>query len=128
RDGDRIPVISTHNVRKTFHQDGVEVRAVEDITFSLAPGETLGLVGESGSGKTTLARLLLGITEPDKGSLVELDGTPVAASINNRDREQVRALQIVFQNPDAALNRRFSIKRIINRALTRLTHEKGVQR
>src|SRR5690606_38713055 len=91
RDGDRIPVISTHNVRKTFHQDGVEVRAVEDITFSLAPGETLGLVGESGSGKTTLARLLLGITEPDEGSLVELDGTPVAASINNRDREQVRA-------------------------------------
>ncbi|HVX45616.1 MAG TPA: ABC transporter ATP-binding protein [Mycobacteriales bacterium] len=126
-DGERLPVIRTRNVRKTFFQDGHEVRAVEDITFSLAPGETLGLVGESGSGKTTLARLLLGITEPDEGSLVELDGTPVASTINNRDREQVRALQIVFQNPDAALNRRFSIRRIISRALNRLNHERGAE-
>ena len=121
----RVPVISTRNVRKTFHQDGHEVRAVEDITFTLAPGETLGLVGESGSGKTTLARLLLGLTEPDAGSVVELDGTPVAASISDRDREQVRALQIVFQNPDAALNRRFTIKRIIGRALNRLLGDRG---
>jgi peptide/nickel transport system ATP-binding protein len=126
-EGERLPVIRTRNVRKTFYQDGHDVRAVEDITFSLAPGETLGLVGESGSGKTTLARLLLGITEPDEGSLVELDGTPVASSINNREREQVRALQIVFQNPDAALNRRFSIRRIIGRALSRLNHERGAE-
>ncbi len=124
---DRVPVISTRNVRKTFHQDGHEVRAVEDITFTLAPGETLGLVGESGSGKTTLARLLLGLTTPDEGSVVELDGVPVAGAIGKRDREQVRSLQIVFQNPDAALNRRFSIKRIIGRALTRLMGTRGEQ-
>jgi peptide/nickel transport system ATP-binding protein len=116
-DGNGIPVISTRNVRKTFHQDGHDVRAVEDITFNLAPGETLGLVGESGSGKTTLARLLLGLTSPDEGSVVELEGDPVEAEIGKRDREQVRALQIVFQNPDAALNRRFTIQRIIARAL-----------
>ena len=113
----RSPVIRTRNVRKTFHQDGHEMRAVEDITFALAPGETLGLVGESGSGKTTLARLLLGLTEPDEGSVVELDGKQLAGKINKRDREQVRAVQIVFQNPDSALNRRFSIQRIIARAL-----------
>ncbi len=111
------PVISARNVRKTFHQDGHDVRAVEDITFNLAPGETLGLVGESGSGKTTLARLLLGLTAPDEGSVVELEGTAIEAEIGKRDREQVRALQIVFQNPDAALNRRFTIQRIIARAL-----------
>ena len=70
-------MISTRNVRKTFHQDGHDVRAVEDITFNLAPGETLGLVGESGSGKTTLARLLLGLTPPDEGSVVELEGEAV---------------------------------------------------
>ena len=115
--GNGIPVISTRNVRKTFHQDGHDVRAVEDITFNLAPGETLGLVGESGSGKTTLARLLLGLTAPDEGSVVELEGTAVEAEIHKRDREEVRALQIVFQNPDAALNRRFTIQRIIARAL-----------
>jgi peptide/nickel transport system ATP-binding protein len=115
--GNGIPVISTRNVRKTFHQEGHDVRAVEDITFNLAPGETLGLVGESGSGKTTLARLLLGLTPPDEGSVVELEGTPVEAEIHKRDRDEVRALQIVFQNPDAALNRRFTIQRIIARAL-----------
>ncbi len=126
-DGERTPVIRTRNVRKTFHQDGHEVRAVEDITFSLAPGETLGLVGESGSGKTTLARLVLGLTEPDEGSIVELDGAQLAGKINKRDREQVRAVQIVFQNPDSALNRRFSIQRIIARALTMLMGTKGAQ-
>jgi peptide/nickel transport system ATP-binding protein len=126
-DAERLPVLRTRNVRKTFYQDGHDVRAVEDITFSLAPGETLGLVGESGSGKTTLARLLLGITEPDAGSLVELDGAPIASSISHRGREQVRALQIVFQNPDAALNRRFTIRRIISRALNRLNHERGAE-
>jgi peptide/nickel transport system ATP-binding protein len=122
-----IPVISTRNVRKTFHQDGHEVRAVEDITFNLAPGETLGLVGESGSGKTTLARLLLGLTPPDEGSVVELDGQAVEANIGKRGREEVRAMQIVFQNPDAALNRRFSIQRIIARALHMLMGTSGQQ-
>ena len=123
--GNGIPVISTRNVRKTFHQEGHDVRAVEDITFNLAPGETLGLVGESGSGKTTLARLLLGLTAPDEGSVVELEGTPVAAQIHKRGREEVRAVQIVFQNPDSALNRRFSIQRIIARALTMLRGLRG---
>jgi peptide/nickel transport system ATP-binding protein len=125
KDGDGIPVIATRNVRKTFHQEGHEVRAVEDITFNLAPGETLGLVGESGSGKTTLARLLLGLTPPDEGSVVELEGTPVEPEIHKRGREEVRAVQIVFQNPDSALNRRFSIQRIIARALTMLRGLRG---
>ena len=115
-----VPILSTRNVRKTFHQDGHDLRAVEDITFSLAPGETLGLVGESGSGKTTLAKLLLGLTAPDEGSVVELDGALLAGEIHRRDDDQVRAVQIVFQNPDAALNRRFSVQRIIARALNRL--------
>jgi peptide/nickel transport system ATP-binding protein len=126
-DGDVAPILNTRNVRKTFHQEGHEVRAVEDLTFALGPGETLGLVGESGSGKTTLARLLLGLTEPDEGSVVELDGAALAGSIGKRDREQVRAVQIVFQNPDSALNRRFSIHRIIARALTMLMGTKGEQ-
>jgi peptide/nickel transport system ATP-binding protein len=123
--GNGVPVVRALGVRKTFHQEGHDVRAVEDITFNLAPGETLGLVGESGSGKTTLARLLLGLTAPDEGSVVELEGTPVEPEIHKRDREEVRALQIVFQNPDAALNRRFSIQRIIARALTMLLGTRG---
>jgi peptide/nickel transport system ATP-binding protein len=127
-DKDAVPVLRAENVRKTFHQDGQAVHALADVEFALAPGETLGLVGESGSGKTTLARTLLGLTEADEGSVVELDGTPLASIIAKRKGEQVRALQIVFQNPDSALNRRFSIHRIIARALTTLIGLSGEPR
>jgi peptide/nickel transport system ATP-binding protein len=119
------PVVRTEGMRKTFHQEGHDIHALADISFALKPGETLGLVGESGSGKTTLARTLLGLTAPDEGSVVELDGKQLASAIRKRDREQVRALQIVFQNPDSALNRRFSIHRIIARALTLLRGDRG---
>ena len=125
---DVVPVLRARNMRKTFHQEGQAVHALADIEFALNPGETLGLVGESGSGKTTLARTLLGLTGADEGSVVELDGKPLASIIAKRNDEQVRALQIVFQNPDSALNRRFSIHRIIGRALTTLIGLTGEQR
>ncbi len=125
----RLPSSSqAQSMRKTFKQEGVEIRALEDISFAIRQGETLGLVGESGSGKTTLARLLLGLTQPDAGSVVELDGEPLASELGGRDHEQVRAIQIVFQNPDAALNRRFSARRTIARALTKLLGTTGQER
>jgi peptide/nickel transport system ATP-binding protein len=122
------PVIRLESTSKTFKQDGHDVRALADISLAIQPGETLGLVGESGSGKTTLARVLLGLTEPDPGSDVELEGRPLAARVGKRGADQVRALQIVFQNPDAALNRRFSVRRIISRALTKLVGIRGEAR
>jgi peptide/nickel transport system ATP-binding protein len=85
-------------------------------------------VGESGSGKTTLARVLLGLTAPDEGSTLELDGEPLAGKVEQRSREQVRSLQIVFQNPDGALNRRHSVRRIIGRALDKLLGLHGRER
>jgi peptide/nickel transport system ATP-binding protein len=88
----------------------------------------LGLVGESGSGKTTLARVLLGLTPPDPGSDIELEGIPLAGRVQQRSREQVRAVQVVFQNPDSALNRRFSVRRIIERALYKLRGLRGDER
>jgi peptide/nickel transport system ATP-binding protein len=125
----RAPVVlQAQSMRKTFRQEGVEVRALDDISFAIRQGETLGLVGESGSGKTTLARLLIGLTAPDPGSVVELDGKPLAAGVGGRENEQVRSIQIVFQNPDAALNRRFSARRTIGRALTKLLGMKGQER
>jgi peptide/nickel transport system ATP-binding protein len=128
-DPERAPVVlRAQSMHKTFRQDGIEIRALEDISFAIRQGETLGLVGESGSGKTTLARLLLGLTQPDEGSVVELDGEPLAADLGKRDHDQVRAIQIVFQNPDAALNRRFSARRTIGRALTKLLETTGRER
>ena len=104
------------------------MQALVDVTLAVAPGETLGLVGESGSGKTTLARILLGLTVPDTRTAVELDGERLAPRLARRDREEVRAVQIVFQNPDSALNRRFSARRILGRALTKLRGLRGEQR
>jgi peptide/nickel transport system ATP-binding protein len=122
------PVLRAESVRKTFRQEGNDIRAVDDLNFSLRPGETLGLVGESGSGKTTLARTLLGLISADEGSIIELDGVPLEKAITKRGRDDVRALQIVFQNPDSALNRRFSVQRILGRALEKLRGDSGKER
>jgi peptide/nickel transport system ATP-binding protein len=127
-DQDAEPVIRAESLRKTFRQEGNDIRAVDDLNFVLRPGETLGLVGESGSGKTTLARTLLGLIPADKGSIIELDGAPLEKAITKRGRDDVRALQIVFQNPDSALNRRFSVQRILNRALVKLRGDSGRER
>jgi peptide/nickel transport system ATP-binding protein len=76
-------------------------------------------VGESGSGKTTLARTLLGIVAPTTGTAT-LDAKPLAPRLGQRSRTDIRALQIVFQSPDDALNRRHSVQRILRRALRKL--------
>jgi peptide/nickel transport system ATP-binding protein len=127
-EADSEPVIRTEGMRKTFHQEGHDVRAVDDVSLALRRGETLGLVGESGSGKTTLARALLGLTAADQGSVIELDGQPLAPGIGKRGAEQVASVQIVFQNPDSALNRRFSVQRILSRALAKLRGDRTDER
>jgi peptide/nickel transport system ATP-binding protein len=122
------PVVRLEHASKTFSHEGSEVRALVDVDLVIGPGETLGLVGESGSGKSTLARVLLGLTAPDADSSVELAGERLAPRIVKRSSEQVRALQTVFQNPDSALNRRASVRRIIGRAITKLVGVRGEER
>ena len=122
------PVLRVEHMGKTFRQEGHQVRALSDVSVEIRPGETLGLVGESGSGKTTLARLLLGLTAPDEGSVAELDGRSLPPTITQRSGDDVRALQIVFQDPDCALNRRHSVRRILGRALTKLLDVSGEER
>ncbi|WMY08936.1 ABC transporter ATP-binding protein [Paraburkholderia phenoliruptrix] len=121
----RALALRAENLSKTFHVSGAALRAVDNVSLDLAAGETLGLVGESGSGKTTLAKLMLGLLTPDAGSVLELDGAPLAARVTRRNDEQVKSLQIVFQNPDSALNRAHSVKRLIGRALSRLGALRG---
>ena len=122
------PLLEVENGSKTFKQEGQDVQALVDVSLLVRPGEVLGLVGESGSGKTTLARVLLGLTAPDEGSALAMDGAPLAGKVEKRTREQVHSLQIVFQNPDGALNRRHSVRRIVGRALEKLLGLKGRQR
>jgi peptide/nickel transport system ATP-binding protein len=116
--GEDEPVITVSGLSKTFAGG---VRALAGVDLQVRRGETLGLVGESGSGKTTLARVLLGLTAPDSGAVVELDGAPLAPDVRQRPRDVLRAMQIVFQNPDSALNRRHSVRSLIGRPLVRLS-------
>ena len=98
--------------RGMFGQTKRYVWAVNDVTFEVYKGETLGLVGESGCGKSTLARALLRLIEPMDG-LVIFDGTNVADLSNRRLRELRREMQIVFQNPFSSLDPRMTIGKAV---------------
>ena len=121
----RVSVLTVSHVSKTYTGSRGTVRAVDDFSFSLEAGETLCLVGESGSGKTTLARLLLGLTAPDPGGTITLDGRTLGAGAGSRSRGDRRAIQIIFQNPDSALNRAHLVRRILARPLARLAGLRG---
>ena len=112
-------LVEIQQLSKVFKQRGHEVHALADVSAAIWPGETLGLVGESGSGKTTLARTLLGIVAPTAGTAL-LEGKVLPTTYKKRSREELRALQIVFQNPDSALNRRHSVRRILLRSMRKL--------
>jgi peptide/nickel transport system ATP-binding protein len=114
------PLIRVRSASKTFHMSGQTVRGLLGVDLDIRAGETVGLVGESGSGKTTLARVLMGIIPPDDGADLELDGHELASVAGRRRSEDQKALQIVFQNPDSALNRRHSVRQLISRSLSKL--------
>jgi peptide/nickel transport system ATP-binding protein len=118
------PLLRFDDLGKVFRQHGHDIKAVVGVSAAIWPGEALGLVGESGSGKTTLARTLLGIIRPTSGA-VTLEGIPLPGHLGRRSADEVRALQIVFQNPDSALNRRHSVRRILRRSLKKLAGLSG---
>jgi peptide/nickel transport system ATP-binding protein len=119
-------ILELTDVSKTFGRGGSTFRALNDVTLEVMEGETLGIVGESGSGKTTLARSVLGIVPADPGGVIKLDGKPVAPLLRGRAQSEVKALQIVFQNPDSALNRSHTVRRMIGRTISLLTGLGGV--
>ncbi len=120
-------VVELKGVSKTFRQRGADIPALVSVDLGFAEGETLGLVGESGSGKSTLAKTLLGVHGPDAGGQIDLDGVPVKAKATDRRREAIRAIQMVFQNPDSALNRSWTVRRILLRSVTSLTDLRGAE-
>ncbi|HAP76323.1 MAG TPA: ABC transporter ATP-binding protein [Acidimicrobiaceae bacterium] len=122
---DQPGVLELSHISKTFRQRNHAVPALVDVELELGEGETLGIVGESGSGKSTLARAMLGIDAADAGGVLALNGTQVPPSTTERSADDKRALQMVFQNPDSALNRSWSVRRILARSVTKLTGVKG---
>ncbi|NMG40355.1 ATP-binding cassette domain-containing protein [Chelativorans sp. ZYF759] len=111
--GPRQSLLSIKGLRKHFPVGGglfgkkQVVRAVDDIDFEVAKGETLGIVGESGCGKSTTARLLMHLIAPDAGTIV-YDGEPVGPSLSLRELR--RRMQMVFQDSYASLNPRLTIE------------------
>ncbi|MGH2475526.1 MAG: oligopeptide/dipeptide ABC transporter ATP-binding protein, partial [Candidatus Limnocylindrales bacterium] len=121
--GDRNLQLS--NVSKTFRASGHEVPALVGIDLELHDGETLGLVGESGSGKSTLAKTILGIEGPDPGGQIALDDHELGSIATARPSSDKRQIQMVFQNPDSALNRGWSVRQILSRSVGKLTGLRG---
>lgn len=113
-------LLEVKNLKKRFPINGgffgkevAAVNAVNDVSFKIKKGETLGLVGESGCGKTTLGRSLLRLIEPTAGEII-FNGQDIMKYDKTQMREMRKKVQIIFQDPYASLNPRMTVSRILS--------------
>jgi ABC-type glutathione transport system ATPase component len=104
-----MPLLEARSLSKSY---GPNALVVNNVSFSLESGETLGLVGESGSGKSTIARMVLGLIEPSSGEVL-FDGHSITGISQRKIRPIRRSMQVVFQDPFAALNPRMRVRDIV---------------
>ena len=117
------PLLQVKNLKKyfpirggLFSREVARVHAVDDVSFTIQRGETLGLVGESGCGKSTTGRCILRLIEPTAGEVI-FDDQKVTALDKRALRHLRRDMQIIFQDPYASLNPRMTVGSIIGEAL-----------
>ncbi|MFV0200388.1 ABC transporter ATP-binding protein [Empedobacter falsenii] len=113
------PILEVKNLKKYFYPSSLfgdstipSVKAVDDISFKVYPGETMGLVGESGSGKTTLSRTILLLEKPTAGEIY-YNGVDITKLKKEEIRKLRREIQIIFQDPYSSLNPRQTVAQII---------------
>jgi peptide/nickel transport system ATP-binding protein len=112
------PLIEAHGLVKRYRgPDGVSRTVVDDVSFELHAGETLGIVGESGSGKTTTARLALALTAPDAGRVL-VGGEAWSAASERERRKRRRQMTVVYQDPLSSFDPRWSVEQILHDALS----------
>jgi peptide/nickel transport system ATP-binding protein len=116
RDPSQVLLRVVHLVRTYRAQGGLKVHALSDVSFDVAPGETLGVVGESGCGKSTLARSLLMLPPPTSGE-IQFQGEPLTTKRGEQLRQLRPRLQMIFQDPLASLNPRHTVLEIVTAPL-----------
>ena len=125
-------LLRIENLSKTFSIAGgmfrpkLKLKALQDISFSIQQGETLGIVGESGCGKSTLGRCILQLLRPDEGRVLWLGKDLMALDAESMRRKR-RDLQIIFQDPQASLNPRMTVGEIVADPLKTLLPELNAQ-
>ena len=108
------PVLALDHVTASYRR---LVKVINDVSLTIARGETMAVVGESGSGKSTLARVICGLLPPEAGT-IQFTGEPLPKALRQRSREQLRRIQMVYQMPDVALNPRQTIGEILGRPVS----------
>ena len=118
---EKTPILSVNHVTKTFASSGWakkhdSVKAVNDVSFCITAGQTMGIVGESGCGKTTLAKIILRLENADSGAVV-FDGHDVLRADRKQLRQIREQMQVVFQDPYASLSPHMTVRRLIEEPL-----------
>ena len=115
---ERVPLLKVENLKQYFPiSKKFTVKAVDDVSFEIYPGETYGLVGESGSGKTTIGRSIIRLYDPTAGKIT-FDGVDITGKMSAADEKKLRTeMQMIFQDPMACLNPRQKVADIIGQGL-----------
>ena len=105
-------LLEVNHLKKYFRTPAGMLHAVDDVSFSIGEGKTLGVVGESGCGKSTLGRTVLGLQEATEGEIL-FEGRPTTGLPKKEQKELRRNMQLIFQDPFSSLNPRYCVSELI---------------